>query len=178
MRAGKICSRCLKRHWTRRRGTGSRWLQAATRLSRRPRPICANFRWKVAAARTPIASKSGSRPDTNRVKIHTRIPLRGTDPGVTMAADRIKALVKGIPASGRFFIETGTTSLAIDKPEQYCRDVVHHITKEATAYAKMSGADYGVRSDGLDGELYFQQSSETEVFLYIELPSRLSPNRG
>lgn len=74
--------------------------------------------------------ESGSRPDTNRVKIYTRIPLRGTDPGVTMAADRIKALVKGIPASGRFFIETGTTSLAIDKPEQYCRDVVHHITKE------------------------------------------------
>lgn len=122
--------------------------------------------------------ESGSRPDTNRVKIYTRIPLRGTDPGVTMAADRIKALVKGIPATGRFSIETGTTSLAIDKPEQYCRDVVHHITKEATAYAKMSGADYGVRIDGLDGELYFQQSSETEVFLYIELPSRLSPNRG
>lgn len=32
----------------------------------------------------------------------------------------------------------------------------------------MFGSGYGVDIDGLDGDLYWQQSSETEIFLYIE----------
>ena len=113
----------------------------------------------------PVAG--GNRPDTNRVKIYARIPLRGDDPKVSKTAERIKEFVEAIPATGRSFIDIGTTGLAIDDPEQYRKDVVAHIAKEAGAYAKLFGNDYGVSIEGLHSDLYFQQSSETEVFLYI-----------
>ncbi|UAB78253.1 hypothetical protein INR77_00400 [Erythrobacter sp. SCSIO 43205] len=117
----------------------------------------------------------GNRPDTNRVQIFARIPLRGNDPKVSKTAERIQAFVKAIPATGRSFIDVGSTGLAIDDPEQYRGDVVRHIAKEATGYAKAFGNDYGVTITGLDGDLYFQQSSETEVFLYIEHSFEISP---
>lgn len=117
----------------------------------------------------------GNRPDTNRVQIYARIPLRGEDPKVSKTAERIKGFVKAIPATGRSFIDIGTTGLAIDDPEQYRGDVVRHIAKEATDYAKMFGSDYGVEITGLHGDLYFQQSSETEVFLYIEHSFEVAP---
>ncbi|KWV91184.1 hypothetical protein [Erythrobacter sp. YT30] len=110
----------------------------------------------------------GNRPDTNRVQVYARIPLRGDDANVRKTADRIEAFVKDITATGRSFIDVGTTGLAIDNPEQYRPDVVRHVAKEATSYASMFGNDYGVSIDGLDGELYWQQSSETEVFMYID----------
>ena len=121
----------------------------------------------------PLAG--GSRPDTNRVQIYARIPLRGEDPKVSATAERIKEFVKAIPATGRSFIDIGTTGLGIDDPEQYRRDVVAHIAKEANAYAKLFGSDYGVSITGLHGDLYFQQSSETEVFLYIEHTFQIAP---
>lgn len=121
----------------------------------------------------PLAG--GSRPDTNRVQIYARIPLRGDDPKVAKTAERIKEFVKAVPASGRSFIDIGTTGLAIDDPEQYRRDVVAHIAKEAASYAKLFGNDYGVSIKGLHGDLYFQQSSETEVFLYIEHTFDIAP---
>lgn len=121
----------------------------------------------------PLAG--GSRPDTNRVEIYARIPLRGADPKVSKTAERIKEFVKAIPATGRSFIDVGSTGLAIDDPEQYRGDVVRHIAKEATDYAKMFGNDYGVEITGLHSDLYFQQSSETEVFLYIEHSFEIAP---
>lgn len=69
----------------------------------------------------------------------------------------------------------GATGLAIDDPEQYRRAVVGEIAKEANAYAKLFGSDYGVSITGLHGDLYFQQSSETEVFLYIEHIFNIAP---
>ena len=42
------------------------------------------------------------------------------------------------------------------------------IAAEAKRYAAMFGNDYGIEIRGLDSELYFQQSSQTELFLYIE----------
>lgn len=110
----------------------------------------------------------GNRPDTNRVQIYARIPLRGPDASVRKTAEQIQAFVKTVPATGRSFIDIGTTGLAIDNPEQYRADVVRHVAKEATSYAAMFGNDYRVDIDGLDGELYWQQSSETEVFMYID----------
>lgn len=117
----------------------------------------------------------GNRPDTNRVQIYARIPLRGDDDRVKDTAERIAEFVKTIPASGRSFIDVGTTGLAIDNPEQYRADVVRHIAREATSYAAMFGRDYGVTIDGLDGNLYWQQASETEVFLYIEHDFTIRP---
>lgn len=121
----------------------------------------------------PLAG--GNRPDTNRVQIYARIPLRGDKPSVRATAERIKEFVKAIPATGRSFIDVGSTGLAIDDPEQYRKDVVAHIAKEANAYAGLFGGDYGVSITGLHGDLYFQQSSETEVFLYIEHTFEIAP---
>jgi len=110
----------------------------------------------------------GNRPDTSRVQIYARIPLRGASASVGTTAESIAEFVKTIPATGRSFIDVGTTGLAIDNPEQYRADVVRHIAQESTSYASMFGDDYRVVIDGLDGKLYWQQSSETEIFLYIE----------
>ncbi|MCK0098809.1 hypothetical protein MWU38_05400 [Qipengyuania sp. S6317L1] len=121
----------------------------------------------------PLAG--GNRPDTNRVQIYARIALRGSDPMVSKTAERIKAFVKAIPATGRSFIDVGNTGLAIDDPEQYRGDVVRQIAQEATSYAKAFGSDYGVSITGLHGDLYFQQSSETEVFLYIQHEFEITP---
>jgi len=110
----------------------------------------------------------GNRPDTSRVQIYARIPLQGQSPSVRSTAVRIAAFKESVPATGRSFIDVGTTGLAIDNPEQYRGAVVRHIAEESTDYASMFGAGYGVRITGLEGNLYWQQASETEVFLYIE----------
>lgn len=115
-----------------------------------------------------LRQEGGNRPDTTRVQIYARIPLRGESPSVRSTAERIAAFVKSIPATGRSFIDIGSTGLAIDNPEQYRDAVVRHIAQEATKYASMFGPAYGVDISGLDGNLYWQQASETEVFLYIE----------
>ncbi len=118
----------------------------------------------------------GNRPDTNRVQIYARIPLRGEDPKVSSTAERIADFVKRVPANGRSFIDVGATSLAIDNPEQYRGAVVRHLAEESTGYAGMFGSGYGVRIEGLDGDLYWQQASETEVFLYIEHSFTIVPS--
>lgn len=110
----------------------------------------------------------GNRPDTSRVQIYARIPLSGEAPSVRETSERIAAFVEAIPARGRSFIDVGTTGLAIDNPEQYRNDVVGHIAAESRRYAQMFGSGYGVEIRGLDSDLYWQQSSETEIFLYIE----------
>lgn len=110
----------------------------------------------------------GNRPDTSRVQIYARIPLTSDSARVSEASQRIARFVAEIPAQGRSFIDVGTTALAIDDPEQYRSDVVRHIAEESTRYAAMFGSSYGVEITGLQGDLFWQQASETEVFLYIE----------
>lgn len=110
----------------------------------------------------------GNRPDTSRVQIYARIPLTSDQARVRDTSQRIAAFVADVPAQGRSFIDVGTTALAIDDPEQYRADVVRHVAEESTRYAGMFGSGYGVEIQGLEGDLYWQQASETEVFLYIE----------
>ncbi len=129
----------------------------------------------TAANMRALPITGGNRPDTSRVQIYARIPLKGADANVRDTAKRIAAFVKAVPATGRSFIDVGTTGLAIDNPEQYRSDVVRHIAKEATSYASMFGTGYGVEINGLDGDLYWQQSSETEIFLYIEHDFAIRP---
>lgn len=117
----------------------------------------------------------GNRPDTTLVQIYARIPLGGEKSNVRSTAERIAAFVKPIPATGRSFIDIGSTGLAIDNPEQYRDSVVRHVAQEATKYASMFGPDYGVDINGLDSDLYWQQASETEVFLYIEHSFAIRP---
>lgn len=115
-----------------------------------------------------LSVTGGNRPDTSRVQVYARIPLTGGEKGVTDTAERIAAFVKAVPATGRSFIDVGATGLAIDNPEQYRSSVVRHVAEESTRYASMFGAGYGVEINGLEGDLYWQQASETEVFLYID----------
>lgn len=109
----------------------------------------------------------GRRPDTTRVTIYARLTVGGQANSVDDANEIITPFVKSIPANGRSYIETGSTSLAITNPDQYRGAVVRTIANEAKSYAAMFGSDYGVEIRGLDSELYFKQASETEVFLYI-----------
>jgi hypothetical protein len=111
--------------------------------------------------------RSGNRPDTSLVQIYARIPVGGEVARVSTADERIAAFVKDVPATGRSYIETGSTALAISNPDQYRLAVVQTIADEAKRYAGQFGSDYGVEIRGLDSELYWQQASETEVFLYI-----------
>lgn len=110
---------------------------------------------------------TGNRPDTTRVKVYARLPVGGSFAGVKEVDTAIAAFVKAVPLTGRSYIETGGTDLAINNPQSYRGAVVKAIADEAKRYAAMFGPDYGIEIRGLDSELYFKQASETEVFLYI-----------
>ena len=110
----------------------------------------------------------GNRPDTTRVKLYARLPVGGKFRGQDEVDDTIRAFQKDVPVTGRSYIETGSTDLAIDNPDQYRGAVVRAIADEAKRYAAMFGGDYGIEIRGLDSELYFKQASQTEVFLFIE----------
>lgn len=109
----------------------------------------------------------GNRPDTSRVLVYARIPVSNAG-SVDEADKRISAFVKAVPVTGRSFIDTGSTALALTNPDQYRLAVVKAVADEAKRYAAQFGPDYGIEIRGLDSELYWQQASATEVFLYIE----------
>lgn len=111
---------------------------------------------------------SGNRPDTSRVRIYARIPVTDSLDRVKKADERIAALIKSVPVTGRSFIETGSTALGLSNPDQYRLAVVKAVADEARRYASQFGPDYGIEIRGLDSELFWQQASETDVFLYIE----------
>ena len=117
----------------------------------------------------------GSRPDTTRVTIYARLPVDGSIDSTRSADERIDPFVKAIPATGRSYIETGKTDLAIMKPDQYRLDVVKAIAAEARSYSAQFGSDYGVEIRGLDTDLFWKQAGETEVFLYIKHSFVISP---
>ncbi|MEM6858900.1 MAG: hypothetical protein AAF559_13630 [Pseudomonadota bacterium] len=115
-----------------------------------------------------LTYRRGGRPDTTRVRLYARLPVGGSFKGVDEVDELVDSFKKTIPATGRSYIETGSTELAIDNPDQYRSAVVKEIAEEAKSYAAMFGSDYGIEVRGLDSELYFKQASQTEVFLYIE----------
>jgi hypothetical protein len=110
----------------------------------------------------------GSRPDTTQVTIYARLPVDGTITSTAKADERINPFVKGVAATGRSYIETGATSLAITDPDKYRLDVVKVIAGEARSYSAQFGSDYGVEIRGLDTDLFWKQAGETDVFLYIK----------
>jgi len=110
----------------------------------------------------------GRRPDTTRISIYARLPVDGSYDRVDEVDDLVRSFVKDVPVTGRSYIETGSTNLGIDNPQQYRAAVVRAVAEESKRYAAMFGKDYGVEIRGLDSDLFFNQASETEVFLYIE----------
>ena len=117
----------------------------------------------------------GSRPDTTRVTIYARLPVDGSIDSTESADERINPFVKSIAATGRSYIDTGRTDLAITKPDQYRLDVVKAIAAEARSYSAQFGSDYGVEIRGLETDLFWKQAGETEVFLYIKHSFVISP---
>jgi hypothetical protein len=115
-----------------------------------------------------LTIRSGNRPDTSRVSLYARLPVSDSVDRVRDADRRINAFVKGVPVTGRSFIEMGSTVLGLSNPDQYRLAVVKAIADESRSYATQFGSDYGIEIRGLDSELYWQQASENEVFLYIE----------
>jgi hypothetical protein len=139
--------------------------------------VADNYRLSALTPETlkDLSYGAGSRPDTTRVKIYARLPVGGSFTGVEEVDKAIAAFVKTVPVSGRSYIETGSTDLAINSPQSYRGAVVKAIADEAKRYAAMFGPDYGIEIRGLDSELYFKQASETEVFLYISHSFVISP---
>lgn len=131
--------------------------------------VAGNYTLRPLTAETleDLTFGNGSRPDTTRVQIYARLPLTGDNPSMDAVDQRIARFVQAIPATGRSYMETGSTSLALANPYQYRPEVVRAVAAEATRYAGYFGNDYGVEIRGLDSELYWQQASETDVFLYI-----------
>lgn len=115
-----------------------------------------------------LSYRTGNRPDTTRVQLYARLPVGGRFKGSDEVDERVLSFTKSVPVNGRAYIETGSTDLAIDNPDQYRSAVVRAIADEARTYATMFGNDYGIEIRGLDSDLYFKQASQTEVFLYIE----------
>lgn len=132
--------------------------------------VAGNYRLQplTLASLDDLRFGSGRRPDTTRVQIYARLPVGGRFGSIEEVDALIKPFVESIPATGRSYIETGGTDLAINNPQSYRAAVVKAIADEAKRYAAMFGGDYGIEIRGLDSELYFNQASETEVFLYIE----------
>ena len=100
--------------------------------------------------------------------IYARLPVGGAMDSTDRADEKITPFIKGITATGRSYIDTGATSLAINEPDQYRLDVVKAIASEARSYSAQFGSDYGVEIRGLDTDLFWKQAGETEVFLYIK----------
>ncbi len=117
----------------------------------------------------------GNRPDTTRVRLYARLPVGGKFKGQDEVDETIQAFRKNVPTTGRSYIETGTTDLAIDNPDQYRGAVVKAIADESKRYAALFGSDYGIEIRGLDSELFFKQASQTEVFLFIEHSFMIKP---
>ena len=117
----------------------------------------------------------GSRPDTTRAQIYARLPVGGRFGSIDDVDAAVIPFAKSVPVSGRSYIETGSTELAINNPQQYRVAVVKAIADESKRYAALFGNDYGIEIRGLDSELYFKQSSETEVFLYLEHSFVIAP---
>jgi hypothetical protein len=132
--------------------------------------VAGNYRLEALTPETreDLSYGNGSRPDTTRVKIYARLPVGGNYSRVDDVDTLITDFVKAVPVTGRSYIETGGTDLAINNPQSYRGEVVKAIADEAKRYAAMFGSDYGIEIRGLDSELYFKQASETEVFLFIE----------
>lgn len=129
----------------------------------------------TAANMEDLPILSAGRPDTSRVAFYARLPVAGANASVNIADERILKFTKGVPVTGRSYIESGSISLAINNPDQYRIDVVKAIADESKRYAALFGSDYGIEVRGLDSELYWQQASETEVFLYLEHSFVVSP---
>lgn len=105
------------------------------------------------------------RVDTSQVSFMVKTKLAGS---VTNAEKKLSDFVKSVPKTGRGAIDKGGgVTLTIIDPDQYRGEIVRLVAENARAQAAVFGPDYAVQVSGIDGQLYWSQVSNTDVFLYI-----------
>lgn len=110
----------------------------------------------------PFFEDDGSET-TLRLMVKTR--LSGT---IDEADRKIGAFVKSIPENGRAQIkQKGAMALTIIKPEQYRDEIYALIAAGARHAATFYGPEYGLEITGLDGNVAWEQVSDTDLFVFI-----------
>lgn len=105
------------------------------------------------------------RVDTSQVSFMVKTRLAGS---VANAEKKLGDFVKSVPKTGRGAIDKGSgVTLTIIDPDQYRGAIVKLVAENARAQAAVFGPDYAVQVNGIDGQLFWSQVSNTEVFLYI-----------
>lgn len=98
-----------------------------------------------------------------RLRVKTKL-----DGSIGDAQAKITAFVKSVPKTGRSLIkQKGSLALTIVNPDQYRDEIYKRIADGAKHAVSFYGPEYGVDISGLDGDIAWQQVSNTEVFLYI-----------
>ncbi len=105
------------------------------------------------------------RIDTSQVSFMVKTKLAGS---VANAEKKLSEFVKSVPKTGRGAIDKGGgVTLTIIDPDQYRGAIVKLVAENARAQAAVFGPDYAVQVSGIDGQLFWSQVSNTDVFLYI-----------
>lgn len=98
-----------------------------------------------------------------RLRVKTKL-----DGSIGDAQAKITAFVKSVRKTGRSLIkQKGSLALTIVNPDQYRDEIYKRIADGAKHAVSFYGPEYGVDISGLDGDIAWQQVSNTEVFLYI-----------
>ena len=98
-----------------------------------------------------------------RLKVKTKL-----DGSINNAQQKIASFTKGVPVTGRsLIVPKGGLALTIKNPDQYRDEIYKRIAAGAKHAVSFYGPDYSVEVTGLDGDIAWQQVSNTEVFLYI-----------
>lgn len=98
-----------------------------------------------------------------RLRVKTKL-----DGSIGNAQQKITSFVKSVPVTGRSqIVQKGGLALTIVNPEQYRDEIYKRIAAGAKHAVSFYGPEYGVGVTGLDGDIAWQQVSNTEVFLYI-----------
>ena len=118
---------------------------------------------------------SAGRVDTSQVSVTLKTRLAGS---TVAATQRLDGFIKAVPRSGRGAIDkVGTVTLTIVNPDQYRDVIIKLIADSAKQHAAIFGADYAVQVSGIDGQLFWSQISDTDVFLYVPYRFTIIPHR-
>ena len=105
------------------------------------------------------------RVDTSQVSFMVKTSLAGS---VTDAELKLSAFVKTVPKTGRGAIDqTSGVTLTIIDPDQYRGPIVKLVAENARMQAAVFGPEYAVQVSGIDGQVFWSQVSDSEVFLYV-----------
>lgn len=142
--------------------TGENWRDAFPALAGRPAGDDDDDDEDEDDEPRPVFEDDGS---TATVRLMVKTRLEGS---IASAQQKIAALVKGVPATGRSQIQQkGGLALTIINPDQYRDEIYRRVAAGARHAASFYGEGYGVTVTGLNRDVAWAQVSNTEIFLYI-----------